>query len=204
MSLQDGITAAQAYGLTLTVVERVVSPTVQADFIITQVPEDGTLCSAGDIVQVTVSGGVAYVPSLTGMTMAEARQAIEEDGLTMSANVRYVETVDTSLHNRVAEQTPEAETAVIQGTTVSLSVYRVASMLHRATVTLDLPVSDGLTSVRVTLNDGASEFTIYQNDFPANASRHPEVELLHQEAGEYTYRVYFNDKFAYQQQVTLP
>ena len=204
MSLQDGITAAQAYGLTLTVVERVVSPTVQADFIITQVPEEGAPCSAGDIVQVTVSGGVAYVPHLTGMAMDQARQTIEENGLTMNANVRYVETADTSLHNRVAEQSPEAETAVIQGTTVNLSVYRVASMLHRATVTLDLPASDGLTSVRVTLSDGASEFTIYQNDFPANASRHPEVELLHQEAGEYTYRVYFNDKFAYQQQVKLP
>ena len=204
MSLQDGITAAQAYGLTLTVVERVVSPTVQADFIITQVPEAGTLCSAGDIVQVTVSGGVAYVPQLTGMPMDQARQAIEDGGLTLSANVRYVETVDASLHNRVAEQSPEADTAVIQGTTVSLSVYRVNAMLHRATVTLDLPASEGLTSVRVTLSNGASEYTIYQNDFPANASRHPEVELLSQEAGEYTYRVYFNDKFAYQQQVTLP
>ena len=204
MSLQDGITMAQAYGLTLTVVERVVSPTVQADFIITQVPEAGTLCSAGDIVQVTVSGGVAYVPQLTGVSMDQARHAIEESGLTLSANVRYVETTDASLHNRVAEQSPEANTAVIQGTTVSMSVYRVASMLHRATVTLDLPVADSLTSVRVTLSDGASEYTIYQSDFPANASRHPEVELLSQEAGEFTYRVYFNDKFAYQQQVTLP
>lgn len=204
MSLQDGITATQAYGLTLTVVERVVSPTVQADFIITQVPEAGSLCSAGDIVQVTVSGGVAYVPQLTGMSMDQARQAIEEGGLSLSAHVRYIETVDTSLHNCVAEQSPEADTAVMQGTTVSLSVYRVNAMLHRATVTLDLPVSEGLTSVRVTLSDGASEYTIYQSDFPANASRHPEVELLSQVAGEFTYRVYFNDKFAYQQQVTLP
>ena len=204
MSLQDGITMAQAYGLTLTVVERVVSPTVQADFIITQVPEEGELCAAGDIVQVTVSGGVAYVPSLIGETMDRARQSIEENGLTLSANVRYVETVDASLHNRVAEQSPEANTAVIQGTTVNISVYRVNALLHRATVTLDLPVSDSLTSVRVTLSDGSSEYTIYQNDFPANASRHPEVELLSQEAGEFTYRVYFNDKFAYQQQVTLP
>ena len=204
LSLQDGITTAQAYGLTVTVVERVVSPTVQTDFIITQVPEAGTPCASGDIVQVTVSGGVAYVPHLTGMALAEARQAIEDGGLSMNANIRYVETTDTASHNRVAEQYPEADTAVIQGTTVSLSVYRVNSMLHRATVTLDLPVSDSLTSVRVTLSDGASEYTIYQSDFPANASRHPEVELLSQEAGEFTYRVYFNERFAYQHQVTLP
>ena len=204
MSLQDGITTASAYGLTLTVVERVVSPTVQADFIITQVPEAGTLCAPGDIVQVTVSGGVAYVPPLAGMSLVEARRAIEDNNLSMSANVRYIETGDTSLHNLVAEQSPEADTAVIQGTMVTVGVYRVTSMLHRATVTLDLPVSDGLTSVRVTLSDGLTEYTIYQNDFPANASRHPEVELLSQEGGEFTYRVYCNDKFAYQQQVVLP
>lgn len=204
MSLQDGITTAQAYGLMLTVVERVVSPTVQADFIITQVPEAGTLCAPGDIVQVTVSGGVAYVPILDGMTLSEARESIESNGLSMSANISYVETEDASLHNRVAAQSPAAETAVIQGTTVSLSVYRVSSMLHRAMVTLELPQSDGLTSVRVTLSDGTMEYTIYQNDFPANASRYPEVELAAQEAGTFTYRVYINERFTYQQQVTLP
>ncbi|MCH5286337.1 MAG: Stk1 family PASTA domain-containing Ser/Thr kinase [Christensenellaceae bacterium] len=204
MSLQDGITAASAYGLTLTVVERVVSPTVQADFIITQVPEAGTLCSAGDIVQVTVSGGVAYVPQLTGMSLAEARRTIEDNNLSMSVNVRYIETGDPALHNLVAEQTPEADTAVIQGTMVAVGVYRVTSMVHRTTVTLDLPASDSLTSVRVTLSDGLTEYNIYQNDFPANASRHPEVELLSQEAGEFTYRVYCDEKFAYQQQVVIP
>lgn len=204
MSLQDGITTASAYGLTLTVVERIVSPTVQADFIMTQVPEGGTLCASGDIVQVTVSGGVAYVPKLAGMTLSEARQAIESSGLTMNVNVRYEDTSDASLHNTVAAQSPDADTAVIQGTSVSLSVYRVEAMLHRTTVVLDLPQADSLTSVRVTLSDGEMEYTIYQSDFPANASRHPEVELAAQEAGEFTYRVYFNDRFAYQQQVTLP
>ena len=204
MSLQNGITTAQAYGLTLSVVERVVSPTVQADFIITQVPDAGTLCAPGDLIQVTISGGVAYVPRMDGMTLAEARQAIEEGGLILNPNIRYVETNETSLHNRVAEQSPEGDTAVIQGTTVTLGVYRVSSLVHRATVTLELPASDGLTSVRVTLSNGPGEYTVYQNDFPANASRRPEVELLGQEAGEYTYRVYVDEKFAYQQQVVLP
>ena len=203
-SLQDGITTASAYGLTLTVVERVVSPTVQADFIITQVPEAGTLCAPGDIVQVTVSGGVAYVPATQGDTLDAARQAIEDSGLTLSPNVRYIETGDAALHNRVAEQSPEADTAVILGTTVTLGVYRVPAMLHRATVTLELPPSDGLINVRVTLSNGAAEYTVYQSDFPANASRRPEVELLGQEAGEFTYRLYVDDKFIYQQQVVLP
>ena len=204
MTLQDGITTASAYGLTLTVVERVMHPTAKVGFITKQVPEAGAPCAPGDIVQVTVSGGIAYVPQLSGMPFAEARQTIETSNLTMNASVRYIETGDASLHNRVAEQSPEAETAVIQGTTVTVGVYRVMTMVHRATVTLDLPQSDGLTSVRVTLSDGQAEYSIYQSDFPANASRHPEVELISQEGGEFTYRVYINEKFAYQQQVVLP
>ena len=204
MALTDSITTAQAYGLTLTVVERVVSPTVKADFILTQVPEAGTECNSGDIVQVTVSGGLAYVPNVAGMSLSEAREAITAQGLSMNANIAYVETEDAALHSAIAFQSPAADTAVIQGTSVSLSIYRVPSMLHRAKVILDLPQSEGLTSVRVTISDGEAEYTVYKADFPANASRRPEVELVYQEAGAYTYRVYFNEKFAYQQQVEMP
>lgn len=76
-------------------------------------------------------------------------------------------------------------------------------MLARSSVTLDLPQSEGLTSVRITLVQGETEVTVYQGEYPANASRHPEVELTAQDPGDYIYKVYFGDKFAYQQQVTL-
>jgi len=204
MPLTDAITTAQAYGLTLTVVERVVSPTVKADFILSQVPEAGTECNSGDIVQVTVSGGLVYVPDLSGKSLNEARETIAGLGLSLNANIAYVETEDASLHSSIAFQSPAADTAVIQGTSVSLSLYRVPALLHRAKVILDLPQSEGLTSVRVTISDGDWEYTVYKADFPANASRRPEVELVAQEAGVYTYRVYFNEKFAYQQQVEMP
>jgi len=204
MPLTDAITTAQAYGLTLTVVERVVSPTVKADFILSQVPEAGTECNSGDIVQVTVSGGLVYVPDLSGKSLNEARETIAGLGLSLNANIAYVETEDASLHSSIAFQSPAADTAVIQGTSVSLSLYRVPALLHRAKVILDLPQSEGLTSVRVTISDGDWEYTVYKADFPANASRRPEVELVAQEAGTYTYRVYFNEKFAYQQQVEMP
>ncbi|MGN0970943.1 MAG: Stk1 family PASTA domain-containing Ser/Thr kinase [Aristaeellaceae bacterium] len=203
MTVNDGITAAQAYGLTLTVVERVISTDVQADFIINQSPVAGESCKAGDIIQITVSGGSAVVPNLQNRTLSEAQAALSESGLTMSSAVTYVDTQDTSLHGRVASQMPAADTQVVQGAQVTLSVYRVESMLARSSVTLDLPQSDGLTSVRITLVQGDTEVTVYQGEYPANASRHPEVELTAQDPGDYIYKVYFGDKFAYQQQVTL-
>ncbi|MBQ8555639.1 MAG: Stk1 family PASTA domain-containing Ser/Thr kinase [Clostridia bacterium] len=203
MTIQDAAATLKPYGLTLTVVERVVSKTQAADFVISQYPEEGSVCQSGDIIQVTVSGGVAYVPRTTGKTLGEARDLILAAGLSVNASIQYIETTEPSLHGLVASQSPAADTQVIQGTSVTLTVCRVPAMLARAEISLDLPQSDSLTSVRVTLSDEGGEYTVYQSDFPANASRHPVVELVANDAGSYTYRVYFNNVFAYQQQVTL-
>ncbi|MBQ2953896.1 MAG: Stk1 family PASTA domain-containing Ser/Thr kinase [Clostridia bacterium] len=197
MTLSDAQTTLKAYGLTLTVVERVVSRTHDVDFVLTQVPAAGDPCQAGDIIQVTVSGGIAYVPRVQGRTFSEARELISAAGLTLNAAIEYVETTDETLHGKVKQQSIAADTAVIQGTAVSLTVYRVPSMLHRARLTIDLPESDGLTNVRVTLVDEGGEVTVYQQDYPSNASRHPEVELVCEEAGEFTCRVYINNVFKY-------
>lgn len=153
--------------------------------------------------EVTVSGGVAYVPSLEGQPFTQAQDMLQAASLALSSEVTYVDTDNASLHNTIASQTPAADTAVIQGAKVTLTVYRVPSMLASARVILDLPQAEGLTAVRITLSTGSSEVTVYQGEFTANSSRHPEVELTAQEAGDYTYRVYFNEKFAYQHQVSL-
>lgn len=203
MTTQDAINTLQPMGVTLAVVERVVSTKVAADLIISQTPEAGTACTSGDIVSVTISGGVAYVPNLLGMPFREAQQKLSGSGLTMDAHVTFVEAEDTALHNTVATQTPAADSATIQNGQVTLTVYQVPSMLAHAKVILDLPQAEGMTSVRITLSNGTGEVTVYQGEFTANASRHPEVELTASEAGTMTYRVYFNEKFAYQHQVTL-
>jgi len=203
MSTQNAINTLQPMGVTLMVLERVVSSEVQADLIISQTPEASTQCKSGDIVQVTVSGGMAFVPDLMGQPLSGAQESLVAAGLALNASVAYVDTTDASLHNTIASQTPAAETPVILGGQVTVSVYRVPELLARAKIILDLPQSDSLTSVRITLNGGTGEVTVFQGEFTANTSRHPEVELTAQEAGDYTYRVYFNDKFAYQHQVTL-
>ncbi|MBE5798028.1 MAG: Stk1 family PASTA domain-containing Ser/Thr kinase [Clostridiales bacterium] len=196
-TIADATAILRAYGLTLSVVERVVSKTHDADFVIKQVPEAHSVCQNGETIQVTVSGGIAYVPLVKGRTLREAMELISSSGLTLNAAIEYVDTQEEIYHDRVREQSIAADTAVIQGTTLTLSVYRVQSMLRRAKVELELPASDSLVSVRVTLLSDSGEVTAYQNDFPSNASRHPEVELVSSNAGEFTYRVYVNNVFKY-------
>ena len=121
--------------------------------------------------------------------------------MTLNADISYKETEAESLHGRVTSQSIAANSQVIQGTTISLTVYRVPSLMKKAKVTLDLPATEELTRVRVTLQDESGEYTVYQNDYPANASRHPEIVLTTDNAGSYTYRVYINDVFKYSDMV---
>ena len=150
-SLSEAITVAQSSGLTLTVVEYVVSQDVQADMIMTQIPAAGTQCQTGDIVQVTVSGGLVNIPDVTGGTLAAARETLTASGLSVSGSVTYVETTDASLHGLVASQTPAASSQVIQGTTVYLSIYQVPGLTRSADVLLTLPERNEAIAVRVTL-----------------------------------------------------
>ncbi len=203
MTRQDAQTTLKPYGLTLSVVEYVVSSQYEAGRIVEQYPAEGTQCESGEIVQVTISGGVAYVPLVTGRLLTEAKDLITGAGLTLNPNITYRETEASSLHGMVTTQSIAANTQVILGTNISLTVYRVPSMMSHAKITLDLPVTEGLTSVRVTLQDESGEYTVYQNDYPANASRHPEIELSADYAGAYTYRVYINDTFKYSGTVTF-
>lgn len=204
MLRQDAQTTLKAYGLTMAVVEYVVSPVYEAGRVVEQHPEVGTVCESGEVVQVTISGGVAYVPRVTGRRLNEAKELIAAAGLTLNPTITYMETTETSLHGLVTSQSVAADSQVIRGASISLTVYRVPSMMSRAKITLDLPVTDGLTSVRVTLSDEtAAEYTVYESEFPANASRQPEIELATDDPGTYTYRVYINNVFKYSNTVVF-
>ncbi len=200
---QDAQTILKSSGLIMTVVEYVVSTTLEAGKIVDQYPLAGSLCESGDIIQVTISGGVAYVPRVTGKQLDEAKELIAAAGMGTDPLITYVETDETSLHGRVSQQSIAAEKQVIQGTNISLTVYRVPALMCKANIILDLPAADGLTSVRVTLQDESSESPVYTSEFPANASRHPEVTLQTDYPGVYTYRVYINNEFKYSGTVTF-
>lgn len=201
--VEDALTTLSPYGLTLQVVEKVVSPTVPVGRIISQTPEAGSVCMANDVVNVVVSGGMANVPNCFGKTLSEAQILLSAAGLSANPTVVYMETDNPDMHGKVAQQLPSAGSEAVLDVQVSLTICRMTSMMARARVQLVLPQTDGMTKVRVTLVDGGVECNAYEGNYPANASREPEVELSGTTAGTYTYRVYLNDEFAYQQQVEL-
>ena len=180
-----------------------VSTTETEGFILSQSVEHGTLCQPGDIVYVTVSGGVAIIPKTVGKPLATAQELLVSAGLTVSPTVTFVTTEDTSLHGTVASQSLQADMQVIRGTQVSLTVYQVPSMMRSTEVTLKLPESDGLLSVRITLDISGSEVTTLQQDYTADATRHPLVRLTSQFSGTCTMRVYINGDYKYSEEVTL-
>ena len=203
-TVSDAIAILQAAGLTMTVTEQVVSKDVEEGFIVSQAPAAGTTCGSGDLVQVTVSGGLCVVPEIVGKTFREARSLIESAGLVLNSSVEIVLTDDPALHDLVRTQSVQPGMQVIRGTQVSLAVYQVTSMTHSVDVTLDIPESQGLISVRVTLMTQGGEIAVFQEEYPSDASRHPTVSLVAPEGGNFVYRVYCNDRFAYQQEVVLP
>ena len=200
---QDAITILQASGLTMSITGQEISADVPVGSVVWQLPAAGDQCQPGDIVQVKVSGGSAYVPNLAEKTLTQAQDLLMRAGLTMAVNLQYQETDNAALHGMIAAQNPSGGEQVMAGASVALTLYRVPSMTHAEYVTLQLPESTSAVNVRITLTEDGSERTVWQMDYPADASREPEIEISAQAAGEYVYKVYINDKFAYQQSVTL-
>ena len=99
---------AQNQGLIATVVERVPSAEVQSDFVMAQTPKSGESIKAGDTIQLKVSGGLAFVPEMTGRTFTEARKLLAQAGLTLSDNLTFVPTEDELKHNIVESQSETA------------------------------------------------------------------------------------------------
>lgn len=203
LTLNDAIATANSYGLILTVVEYAVSDDVQADFVLSQVPEAGGTCKAGDIIQVTVSGGLVNVPSVEGRLLTDAKDLLLGYGLQVAGSMQFITTEDTSLHGMVAAQSPASGSQVIQGTQVSLTVYQVPGMTRSAQVTLRLKESETILNVRVTMNENGTETNVYQGEFAPDAPREADIILTAQLPGTYTYKVYFGNDFAYQGTVTM-
>ena len=200
---QEAITLLQNSGLTMSINARVVSADVPTGCIVWQQPAAGAECQPGDIVEVTISGGAAYVPNLAEKTLTQAQELLMSAGLTMNVNVQYQETDNASLHGMIAATSPAAGEQVILGTPVTLMIYRVPELTHAARIALQLPDSTGSVNVRVTLTEDGAERTIWQMDYPADSTRSPEIEISAKAAGSYVYKVYINDKFAYQQTITV-
>ena len=139
-----------------------------------------------------------------GKTLQEARELLSSAKLTLNTQIQSVDSAEANQHGKVALQSPVAGTQVIEGTAVTLSVYRVASLVHAAQVDITLPESDASMDVRITLvDDEGIETEVYADTLAADSPRNTTVTIESTLTGSHVCRVYLDGSFAYQRTVTL-
>ena len=199
----EAVAAAEKVGMKPRVEYRI-STEREPGSVVEQDPVGGIqIPSESNVLKIYISGGSVTVPSVAGKTLAEAEAALSGVGLTLASPVKYTDTEDGSLHGLVADQSPEPGSQVMRDGRISISLWRVRSMMATAEVTLDLPVSESMMNVRVSLDNGSSAFDAYTGQFTSDASRHPTVTLSCMEAGTYMMRVYCDEVMIYQKELVM-
>ena len=125
MKRQEAEEALEEANLKAEIVEET-SKTVEEGYVISQEVEAESEAYAGDTIKIHVSTGTGIkqvkVENVVGQTEASARTTLEGQGL--KVNVTYVDA--TTDNGKVTKQSVTAGTTVDEGTTVTLTVNKVA------------------------------------------------------------------------------
>ncbi len=152
-SYTEAVKLLNSMGITTITTERAVSAEQALDMVISCMPEAGSPVDKDTAVSLIISGGETIVPSLAGLTLEEAENKITDQKMMLNTTLNYVDTEDASLHGRVAQQSPEAESRVVLSTPVTLSLYRCPAMVREVSMEVTVPEekSENDVTVRVTI-----------------------------------------------------
>lgn len=183
----------QSIGVGLTVTERVVS-SEPVDTILSQIPEENTMLTIGEMVRVTVSGGATVVPNAIGMTVEQAAAALDKVGLVGEVN-EWLATTHAQDIGRIAAQKPAADAQVIQGAVVRLSVYNL--LRYNGNLAVPLPANTEGLQVKVTyVRPNGEEEEQYSAIHPSSEEETTfEADVFADEQGEATYKLYINGEY---------
>lgn len=198
----NAVLSLQNLGIAMVVTEKIMS-SEPVNTILTQQPQGGEPYTPGDTLQVTVSGGSILVPDLANHNLEEATSAVVQSGLTIGEIVNESVT-DATQNGKVIGQQPSPGTQVMLETAVKITVADSESKRHKAVITLKMPKTDSGVHVSVKLIDlNGVETEKYAATHAADSDPNPQVELYNNMPGVMTYKVYFDDVFAYEDKVTL-
>ena len=110
---------------------------VEAGYVISQDVAANSEVGAGSTVKITVSTGaeMVQVPNLEGKTEEEAKKAITEAGLTLSA---VLNSEDTKKENgKVLKQSIEAGNTVEKGSNITITINKIAEVIQ-GTISINL------------------------------------------------------------------
>ncbi len=198
----NAVLSLQNMGIAMVITDRIMS-TETVNTILNQTPGAGEPYSAGDTLQVTVSGGSTIVPDISNKTQQEAKALLEQSGL-VQGDVLTEEVADIEKDGKVISQQPSYGVQVMLGTSVRMTIADANERRHKATITLSLPKSTSGVHVRVTLVDlNGVETDKYAATHAADSDPNPVIELYSDMPGVMSYKVYFDGKLEYENTVTL-
>ena len=136
--------------------------------VIGQDPRPDVPVVKGDTVTLTISGGSALVPSLAGLTLAEAETALANSRLILQLplnpyNINEDEEPDPTKHGKVRSSMPEAGYEVPENTYVKLTIYQDPAQVVSIPVTYIVPESDQTLRVRIAMRADGSDVEVYQS-----------------------------------------
>ncbi len=193
-SYTEAIKLLNSMGITTITTERAVSTEQAPDKVISCMPEPGSPVDKDTAVSLIVSGGETIVPSLAGLTLEEAEDKITDQQMMLNTTLNYVDTEDASLHGRVAQQTPEAESRVVLSSPVTLSLYRCAAMVREVNVEVTVPENENDVTVRVTIQaeNSTNELQVITYVCTKENSRTQTVPVYLPDERKYACMVYFD------------
>ena len=110
---------------------------VEAGYVVNQDVAANSEVGAGSTVKITISTGaeIVQVPNLEGKTEEEAKKAITDAGLTLSA---VINAEDTKKENgKVLKQSLEAGSTVEKGSNITITINKIAEVIQ-GTVNINL------------------------------------------------------------------
>ncbi|OAT81411.1 Stk1 family PASTA domain-containing Ser/Thr kinase [Desulfotomaculum copahuensis] len=143
------------------------SDQVDQGYIYQQDPAPGKQVPPGTPVTVYVSQGSKpqqiQVPSLAGMTLDQAGTALAGAGLKLDPNVQQADSTDYP-RGQVISQNPAANTAVVPGTAVQVTISRGPGPIkHAASVEVDVPNDGKKHQVRISVTDSQGTRDVYNS-----------------------------------------
>ncbi len=200
LAYEDAVSRLSDRGLGNVVVVKTLSSKPEGT-VLEQNPVAGAGYSAGQTVELTVSGGSTMVPDVTGRSREEAAQLLRESNLTEGAPA-YVETSNPNQVGQVLDQSPASGTMAMLSAPVTLTIG-MESQPYQGELSLSIPAADQERALRVTLVTGGEERTKYEGTIAAGSASNMLVPMSSNVAGDQLCRIYLDGQLYEEKTITL-
>ncbi|MBQ7867971.1 MAG: Stk1 family PASTA domain-containing Ser/Thr kinase [Clostridia bacterium] len=200
LDYSDAADRLKERGFGSTIAMKIVS-TSPAGTVLEQSPLAGDPYTPGQAVELTISGGSAMIPDVTGRTLEDAVNVLKESGLS-SAKPTFVETTDPAQVGQVLAQTPTSGTMAVLNAPVTLTVG-IESQPYQGEVSVTVPAGEADRVLRVTLMIGEEEYAKYEGTVAAGDETVMLIPLSSKTSGELNCRIYLNGELFREEIVTL-